>query len=111
MNKDLYKKAEELYGLDSQLGLLQEECAELIQAISKRRRGKEDNIAEELADVTIMVEQATASLGLEDKVAKIKKQKLERLRDRLSLDRSRKELLEVSNNFPESLITLLEDDK
>lgn len=39
------------------LGLLQEECAELIQAISKYNRGLDENgygVLEELADVLIM---------------------------------------------------------
>ncbi len=40
------------------LGLLQEECAELIQAISKYNRGLDENgygVLEELADVLIMM--------------------------------------------------------
>lgn len=46
------------YGLDSQLSILQEECAELIQAVSKYRRGESNLLVlEELADVEIMVAQ------------------------------------------------------
>lgn len=47
------------YGLDLQLDMLQEECAELVQAVSKYRRGKcsEIGLAEEMADVYIMLEQ------------------------------------------------------
>lgn len=46
------------YGLNSQLDILQEECAELIQAISKYRRGGSFALAlEEMADVEIMLEQ------------------------------------------------------
>lgn len=48
-------------GLAHALDLMQEECAELIQAISKQRRNdSEDNrehVIEELADVSIMVDQ------------------------------------------------------
>lgn len=35
---DCFKKAIELWGIESQLGMLQEECAEAIQAVNKLRR-------------------------------------------------------------------------
>lgn len=44
------------YGADMQATVCMEECAELIQAVSKRLRGRPDpehNLAEEMADVTI----------------------------------------------------------
>lgn len=46
------------YGLEKQLDQTVEECAELIQAISKAKRGKldADNMAEEIADVLIGIE-------------------------------------------------------
>ncbi len=56
----------EHYGLDNQLRILQEECAELIQAASKHLRAQEAGkpiaqskaaLLEEVADVMIMVEQ------------------------------------------------------
>lgn len=56
----------EHYGLDNQLRILQEECAELIQAASKYLRAQEAGkpiaqskaaLLEEVADVMIMVEQ------------------------------------------------------
>lgn len=56
----------EHYGLDNQLRILQEECAELIQAASKYLRAQEAGkpiaqskaaLLEEIADVMIMVEQ------------------------------------------------------
>nr|WP_254909268.1 MazG nucleotide pyrophosphohydrolase domain-containing protein [Clostridium tyrobutyricum] len=37
--------------------MAQEECAELIQALSKDLRGKKHNVEEEIADVLIMIEQ------------------------------------------------------
>jgi NTP pyrophosphatase (non-canonical NTP hydrolase) len=56
----LYMKAIEKWGSNAQLGMLQEECAELIQAVSKVMR-KQDfsflKLAEEIADVEIMMEQ------------------------------------------------------
>lgn len=56
------------YGIDSQKGILTEECAELIQAVSKLTRAEQSgkvfdkteamlNLVEEMADVTIMIEQ------------------------------------------------------
>ena len=45
------------YELDTQLNILQEECAELIQAASKYRRNGSVDIIEEIADVYIMLDQ------------------------------------------------------
>lgn len=47
------------YGLDSQINILQEELSELIQAVSKLRRGDPSHIIEEIADVYIMLDQVT----------------------------------------------------
>lgn len=46
------------YGMDNQSTVCMEECAELIQAISKAKRGKinRDNMIEEIADVLICIE-------------------------------------------------------
>lgn len=69
MNKDQKAKAAEIfqhYGTENQLRILQEECAELIQAASKYLRAQEAGkpiaqskaaLLEEVADVMIMVEQ------------------------------------------------------
>lgn len=52
------KKIADHYGKESQLDILQEECAELVQAVSKYRRGGSYHlIMEEMADVKIMIEQ------------------------------------------------------
>lgn len=55
------------YGLENQLGILQEECAELIQAVSKYRRGEWNpiHISEEMADTIIMIEQMAYLLKIE----------------------------------------------
>lgn len=54
------------YGLDNQLRILQEECAELIQAVSKYQRAQDAGkpilqaktaLMEEVADVSIMITQ------------------------------------------------------
>ena len=72
MNKEQELKAKaifEHYGLDNQLRILQEECAECIQAVSKYQRAKDAGkpiaqtktaLMEEIADVMIMVAQISA---------------------------------------------------
>lgn len=59
MNKDkqvVWRESIRKYGKEMQSIVCMEECSELIQAISKCLRGKPDatdNLAEEMADVTI----------------------------------------------------------
>ena len=73
-------------GLESQLDQTQEECAELIVAISHYRRQKTqksfDNLIEEIADVTIMIRQLYFIMGYKDVEKKIS-EKLARSRERL----------------------------
>ena len=74
------------YGSNMQMDVMQEECAELIQAISKiKRKGFRastfDNLIEELADVEIMIEQM--KYMLKDDLEAAIKVKLERQRDRI----------------------------
>lgn len=58
VNSYVVQRSIEHYGKDVQSTVCMEECAELIQAISKGKRGKSDksNIAEEMADVIICIE-------------------------------------------------------
>lgn len=63
-NGMLAKKARRIadfYGYEQQSMVLQEECAELIQAVSKYHRfpnmDAQDNMVEELADVQVMINQ------------------------------------------------------
>lgn len=56
----------EHYGVENQREILVEECAELIQAVSKCKRNGtviSDNLVEELADVSIMLEQILTVLS------------------------------------------------
>ena len=76
------------YPRSSQMGMAQEECAELIQAISKVRRlginGETlDHMAEEIADVRIMCAQLVAILGLNEAVSRNIDQKLDRQMKRI----------------------------
>lgn len=83
----------EHYGYSSQANMLMEECAELIQAINKHKRDfrymsnetnqkRVDHIAEEIADVEIMIQQVEHLLGIdkkkveEAKIHKITRQKV-----------------------------------
>lgn len=75
------KKIAYYYGITAQLGILQEECAELIQAISKHLRGEpKDNMLEEIADVEIMIDQIRSLLSENDLLAinHIKENKIDR---------------------------------
>lgn len=87
MNKDerikLYRKAIGNYGEAAQQIVAMEECSELIQAISKKLRGRENNVEEEIADVEIMVEQLRL-MSDSSLVDKIKEEKLQRLEQRLN---------------------------
>lgn len=54
--REIWHESVERFGKDAQSVVCMEECAELIQAVSKRLRGKpdpNDNLTEEMADVTI----------------------------------------------------------
>lgn len=58
------------FGRQTQSIVCMEECGELIQAISKRLRGKpdpEDNLAEEMADVTICLKLLQQMYGISDR--------------------------------------------
>lgn len=81
MNKSkIYQKAIEKWGAGAQMGMAQEEAAELIQAISKIFRNGDEgsNIEEEVADMEIMLEQLRIMLD-EEKIEKEKQRKLDRL--------------------------------
>lgn len=84
----------EHYGYEAQSNQLVEECAELIQAVSKYRRAAakdEDekliafsNLVEEIADVEIMLEQIKHLLQIEDKdILALKQFKINRTKERI----------------------------
>lgn len=77
------------YGKEPQMGVAQEECAELIQAISKIRRKGEtvkalNNLIEEIADVNIMCAQLEELFGVRASVALRMHQKLDRQLERIA---------------------------
>lgn len=84
--KQIMLKALRKYGVDAQDDIAIEEMSELTKAIIKNRRYKTfstiENLYEELADVSIMLEQMMMSLD-KDRVQVYINQKLERFNERL----------------------------
>lgn len=83
------------YGVQEQRRQLVEECAELIQAVSKLHRADYrdaghafDNFLEELADVEIMVEQMKQTLSPSelDRLGRIETAKINRQLRRITLE-------------------------
>jgi NTP pyrophosphatase (non-canonical NTP hydrolase) len=87
---DVFFKALNTWGGESQENMAIEECSEFIKAICKYRRNagqKEFNdIIDEIADVTIMMRQMAIAIGEEAVENKIK-EKVERLAGRLGYTR------------------------
>ena len=78
------KKAVKTFGKDIQEMTFIEECGELFQALSKKRRGfKHTNVAEEIADVEIALEQLKHIHKCHQEVEKWKDKKLMRLCGRI----------------------------
>ena len=84
--KDIYKRALKVLGKQNQITMVFEETAELQKALSKHLRGEDniDHIAEEIADVEIMLEQMKILFDVEDRVGQHKGEKINRLNDRIN---------------------------
>ena len=82
---EILKTAVATWGPDAQAKMLLEEMAELQKEICKAWRGKDNTaeIAEEVADVEIMIEQIKLIFGIDADVGVYRDAKLERLRLRL----------------------------
>lgn len=83
----LYQKALEKWGSELQILLCIEELSELTKELACFKRSKFDKlaVAEEIADVIIMIEQIINALNLESPVDFYIKNKIERLEERLDL--------------------------
>lgn len=79
-NREKCGKIIKIYPREQQLQIAQEECAELIQAISKYLRyGDIDPLLEEFADVHIVLEQIRQMFGItEDEANRVAEIKLYR---------------------------------
>ena len=83
--RDLYQATLRKWGEEAQFDQAVEECAELITILKHLRRGRSDEtaVAEELADVYLMVGQLTYMIG-EERVTAAIERKLARLRTLLA---------------------------
>jgi len=84
--REIYKKCMDYWGFDAQARVCQEECTELVTAIfhliDREREGAMLEVAEELADVYIMVGQMIEYLG-SDVIEHIVNCKLSRVEEKL----------------------------
>lgn len=99
--EDKIKKIINFYGIESQARQTMEECGELIQALNKYLRiSNKDklaaektavimNIAEEIADVQIMIYQVKEYFQFEKEVAEIIKSKIDRTIERMNENKER----------------------
>lgn len=84
--EQIYFHALNHYGLNAQIDMVFEEFAELQKELCKFKRGRSNypEIAEELADCFIMLEQMEQFFNLKKVVTDIRCRKLHRLEERLS---------------------------
>ena len=84
-NREILENALMTYGAEAQILMVMEEMAELQKELCKNIRGKANvaNIAEEIADVQIMLEQMMLLHDCRDAVDEWRRRKLERLEQRL----------------------------
>lgn len=76
------------YGLEAQIRQLAEECGELVAAVNQHHRGRVPvtQIAQEIADVRIMLEQMELNYELAAEVAFWRAEKIKRLAERLGME-------------------------
>jgi len=99
-NNTLYKlthRAIDAWGLDFQTEMIVEECAELIHAIKKFKRGKisPEALLEEIVDVEIMIAQAKLMYSTKKEHGHMMKKKLMRLKGMLDESELNKPKLKV----------------
>lgn len=86
VEKYIFEEALAYYGSEAQIKMLYEEMAELQLAVCKNGRGTDnlDNIAEEIADVGIMLDQMRLLFNVEERSEEIRLEKVARLAGRMS---------------------------
>ena len=94
--KSIMQRAIDVYGAEKQLIVAAEECSELIKAITKVLRvglpaGSValENVVEEVADVSIVLDEIKQIFQIEADVEEVRAQKIERLNERLFFDKMR----------------------
>lgn len=81
---EVCRRAVNMWGRQSQLVICMEEMAELTKELSKNLRGQDNElgIAEEVADVEIMLEQIKLLYGIHNEVESVRAEKILRLSKR-----------------------------
>ena len=81
----IFREALDKYGRVSQITMVMEEMSELQKELCKNLRGRNNTseIAEEIADVSIMLDQMKMLFGCEDEVSRDRAAKVVRLQLRL----------------------------
>lgn len=83
IEEEIFKKCLEKWGLQSQILMLAEEASELTQASLKVCRkiveNPLENLAEEIADTELMIDEINFYLSLKPMISKFRQEKLERL--------------------------------
>lgn len=82
---EVLQRALDTYGSTLQIAMVFEEMSELQKEMCKylRGRGSFEHIAEEIADVEIMLEQMKMLFFCSDEVRDVRRRKVERLKERL----------------------------
>lgn len=88
-DNDIFKAALDKWGADAQTVMVFEEMSELQKELCKHARGADnvDKIAEEIADVQIMLEQMIILHDCRRSVEDYKDKKIDRLAARIGIDR------------------------
>lgn len=86
--KVVFQTALKTWGADAQTVMVFEEMSELQKELCKNARGKNnvEEIAEEIADVQIMLEQMIILHDCEEAVKEYRRSKIERLKIRLGIN-------------------------
>jgi len=81
--KSIYERAIEKWGIETQIKMCIEELSELIQVLIKYGRkingSNRNDIAEEIADVELMIEQMKVAFNIHKDVEEWKHEKIQRL--------------------------------
>lgn len=91
--KSVYTAALETWGPEAQIMMAVEEMSELTKEICKIWRGKIDReaLADEIADVTIVLEQLRLIYNLNDAVCAHMDKKIQRLESRLGIQKENRD--------------------
>lgn len=83
---EVYEAAVAKWGEEMQMLVAIEEMSEVVKALTKwlRGTGTKDDVAEEIADATIMLEQLRLIFGINEEVCEAMDAKIERLRERMN---------------------------